>query len=399
MTTPHSNLQRLDRLETYLRQDPENPSLLGDAFEAALQAGELARAEFHLRHAQSLHLDALAWQMREVHWLMAQSRWDEANPFLRALLSDTNTPAAARPALEQDLAYVALRRGDFAGGLAQLAPRIDTVAANEPLDPSLQVLWLRLLHRLHRHADAMAWATARWQAQQLHPEAAGVASLIALDADDGSLSLLWADHALRHDEQQMEALVARATLALAQSNPALSRSLLNRALQHNGSDGRTLSALGFTELLELRLDAARERFEQAVQGMPGHIGTWHGLGWALLLKGDLQAARQAFETALALDRNFGESHGGLAVVQAMLNQRAEAEESIERALRLDRAGLSAHYAQAVLRGEARDMQAIRRLAQRLLGGRAALTGNDMLSVLQRAVPAMKGQDTGGSSKP
>jgi len=389
MPNHHPNLQRLDRLENYLRQDPENPHLLGDAFEAALQAGELARAEFHLRHAQSLHLNAPAWQVREAHWLMAQSRWDEADQHLRALVSDANTPAAAHPALAQDLAYVALRRGDFATGLAQLAPSMDAVAANEPIEPSLQVLWLRLLHRLHRHADAMAWATARWQAQQLHYEAAGVASLIALDADDGGLSLQWADHALRHDEQQLEALVARATLALGQTNAALSRTLLNRALQQNANDGRTLSALGFTELLELHLDAARTRFEQAVQSMPSHIGTWHGLGWTLLLQGDLQAARQAFDTALALDRNFGESHGGLAVVQAMLGQRAEAEQSIERAVRLDRAGVSAHYAQAVLRGEARDMQAIRRLATRLLGGRAALTGHDMLDVLQRAMPAMK----------
>ena len=398
MTTPQSNLQRLDRLETYLRQDPENPHLLGDTFEAALQAGELARAEFHLRHAQALHLAPLAWQVREVHWLLAQSRWDEADQRLRVLLSDEETPPAARLVLTQDLAYVALRRGDFAAGLALLAPSIDMVAASEHLEPKLQVLWLRLMHRLHRHSDAMAWATARWQARQLDPEATGVASLIALDGDDGATSLLWSEHALRHDDQQMEALVARATLALAQSNAALSRSLLTRALQHNASDGRTLSALGFTELLELRLDAARERFQQAVNGMPGHIGTWHGLGWTLLLQGDLQAAQQAFDNALALDRNFGESHGGLAVVQAMLNQRAEAEQSIERALRLDRAGVSAHYAQAVLRGEARDRQAIQRLARRLLGGRAALTGGDMLDVLQRAVPAMKDQGAEDASK-
>lgn len=391
--------QRLDRLETYLRQDPENLSLLGDTFEAALQAGEWARAEFHLRHAKALGAEPRRWQLREAHWLIAQHRWDEAESCLRQLMSAQGAPAAERFVLAHDLAYVALRRGSFEAGFAELAPWVENVAASEALDPAHQALWLRLLHHLRRFESAFEWATARWQLQQLAPAAAGVASLIALDVDQASCAMEWAEYALRHDGQQPEALVARATLALGQNDAALARRLVTQALLRNPSDGRTLSALGFTDLLELQLDAARANFQQAVQSMPGHIGTWHGLGWTRLLQGDLLAARQAFDTALALDRNFGESHGGLAVVQAMLNQRAEAEQSIERALRLDRAGMSAHYAQAVLRGEARDMQAIRRLARRLLGGRAALMGSDMLDVLQRAVPTMKDYGTEGSSEP
>ena len=98
------------------------------------------------------------------------------------------------------------------------------------------------------------------------------------------------------------------------------------------------------------------------------------LAWALLLQDKLDEARQAFEAALALDRNFGESHGGLAVALAMQGLQAEAEQSIERALRLDREGMSAQYARAVLRGEARDPRAIRQLATRLLGGMTTALG-------------------------
>jgi Flp pilus assembly protein TadD len=362
-------IQRLDTLEGYLRHDPNNAPLLADAFDVALQAGEWARAEFHLRHAQALGADALAWGWREAHWHLAQHQWDEAGISLRALAAHPGLTAAMRPMWAHDMAYLALRRGDFAAGLEQLAPWVEPVGPAEPLDPALQVLWLRLAHRLNRHQEAMAWARARWQAGQLAAPASGVASLIALDADEALLGLQWAEHALHHDGEQQEALVARATLALAENNAALSRGLLERALSRNADDGRALSALAFTDLLDRRLDAACDRFRMAVQRMPGHIGTWHGLGWALLLQGRLDEARHAFETALDLDRNFGESHGGLAVALAMQGLPAEAEQSIERALRLDRAGMSAQYARAVLRGEARDPQAIRQLATRLLGSR------------------------------
>ena len=366
MTHPAA-IQRLDTLEGYLRHDPNNTALLADAFDVALQAGEWARAEFHLRHAQALGADGLAWRWREAHWRLAQHQWDEAGLCLRALAVDPGLPQAMQPMWAHDMAYLALRRGEFAAGLDQLAPWVEPVGPADPLDPALQVLWLRLSHRLDRHQEAMAWARARWQAGQLAAPAAGVASLIALDADDAQQGLQWAEHALRHDGEQPEALVARATLALAQNDAALSRGLLERALSRNSEDGRTLSALAFTELLDRRLDAACDCFRDAVRLMPGHIGTWHGLGWTLLLQGKLDEARQAFETALALDRNFGESHGGLAVALAMQGQHAEAEQSIERALRLDRDGMSAQYARAVLQGEARDPQAIRQLAHRVLG--------------------------------
>lgn len=104
-------------------------------------------------------------------------------------------------------------------------------------------------------------------------------------------------------------------------------------------------------------------------------------GWALLLQEKFDEARQAFEAALALDRNFGESHGGLAVVLAMQGLHAEAEQLVERALRLDRAGVSAQYARAVLRGEARDPSAIRQLATRLLGSRTTVLGGSMLDAI------------------
>lgn len=387
--TASTALQRLDRLEGYLLQDPDNLSLLADTFDTALQAGDLARAESHLRHARQLaHAPFTKWAMREAHWLLAQHRWEEAERCLNALQPETELPSEARIAVLHDLAYIALRRGTPDRGLLRLRPLVDGIAADTPVDEAVQLLWLRLQHRALHLDDALAWATARWQAGQLAPAATGAASLLALDANDGTRALEWAEFALSKLPRQPEALVSRATIALAQNNAALSRQLLSFALQQNPQDGRSLSALGFTELLEHKLGDARRSFESAVASMPSHIGTWHGLAWTRLLQGDLSAAQEAFEIALQLDRNFGESHGGLAVVQAMQGLRQEAEASAERAMRLDRSSHSAHFAKAVLRGEAGDPRAINRLATRLLSQRPGVLGGTLLDDVRKALPGL-----------
>jgi len=372
-------VHRLERLEGYLREDPDNTALLADAFDAALAIREWARAEFHLRHGQAIRPDDPAWNLREVHWLLAQHRWDEAEQVIRNL--QAVGPAALQAVLIHDLAYVAFRQGNHAQARETLAPWLGSLAPSDVLDPATQVLWVRVLHRLVRHDEAMAWAKARAQAGALAPQAAGAASLLALDASDYVSARQWSEEALKHDSEQMEALVARASLALADRDAPLARKLLAVALRLNPEDGRAWSALAFAHLLEQRLDLARADFERAVQYMPNHIGTWHGLGWTAILQKDLPSAHRAFEVALALDRNFAESHGGLAVVLAMVGRRSEAQSSIDRAGRLDRLNLSARYAQALLDGDASDAQALRRLASRLLANRATPLGGSMSDLL------------------
>jgi tetratricopeptide (TPR) repeat protein len=369
--TPSSDTARLDRLEAYLQHDPQNLVLLGDAFDTALRAGLFDRAVFHLRHAQALGADPRAWTLREAHWLMAQRRLEPARELLAGLLAQAASSPGLAVAIAHDLAVVALKQGDPEGGLNALRKAVETERPELPLAPVTQALWLRLLHGSGRLDEAMGWAAAREQRGGLGAEAAGVASLAALDAGDFTACRAWAERALGEGGTCVEALVARGSLALADRQSELARRLLSQALVQLPGDGRTLSALAFCELLDQHPDIARGWFDRAVVAMPRHIGTWHGLAWTALMLGDLPAARRAFETALGLDRNLGESHGGLAVVQALGQESAAARSSIERALRLDPASLAARYAQAVIDGEAKDPQVLQRLAQRVLGARLA----------------------------
>ncbi|HEX7649480.1 MAG TPA: tetratricopeptide repeat protein [Noviherbaspirillum sp.] len=367
-TSDHSHvaLERLARLESYLITDPANQQLISDAFDTAIAAGKFDRAETLLERGRRDATDFSAWAFRESNLRIAQRRLEDAS----ALLQSLQEHLGLHPAIGQNLANIAFLQQRFADSRSLLQPfaNAEDATAN---DSSLQVLWLRTLHRLNALQDALDWCDRHMKAGTLSPAAAGVASLICIDADRIALAKRLSEGSLSANPEQMEALAARATVALAERDPAEAKRQLEKALRINPEDGRSWSALGLANLLAGEVEQAVQDFRRAVNFMPSHIGTWHGLGWAHLMRRDLKEAHHAFETALSLDRNFAESHGALAVVQAMTGQRESAMESIERAMRLDKAGLSARYAEAILSGTADNAEAMQILAQRILGDRKA----------------------------
>lgn len=386
MVKDSNAVNRLARLEQYLGEDPNNLPLLEDAFQAACAAGEWERARFHLRHAAALGVTGPALEYRESRIDLAMHRWEDARVRLEALQVAGGMSPEAEDAIAHDLAYVAFRQGDLARARALLEPR---TAAGTP-SAALQVLWLRVLHHAGDLEASVAWARARMAAQTLAPEAAGVASLAALDLGQFDVARPWAGVALREDSQRLEPLVTLGTVALAERDPAQAETLLRQALAIHAEDGRAWSALGFVHLLTQRIDDALLDFHRAVQFMPAHVGTWNGLGWTNIVRRDMESAAQAFERAVALDRNFGESHGGLAVAYAFLGKREAAEQAIARANGLDKGNMASQYAQAVLDGDVRDAEAIQRLAMRLLSRRAGPAGGTMADWLQPAVAGAVG---------
>lgn len=393
MTDPNASSvsaarQRLDRLDGFLRDDPSNNALLIDAFETALSCGEWERARFHLQHGQTLHTEPLAWRLREGDFWLAQQRYEEALEVLEALASTPQPPPGFAEVLLHNLAFIELKRGRYADCVGRLAPVLEspgTTGQGTDAHPliatrALQQLWLRALHHDSQLTRAMAWALQAEQEKSLDAQAAGIASLIAIDAGDFAAAQRWSAASLGEGSQAehpVESLVTQASLALAARDAARAIHFADAALRRQPGDGRAWSTRGFAALLANDLPAAHSAFVQALSAMSQHIGTWHGMGWTQILQGDLAGARASFDTALALDRNFAESHGGLAVVLAMQSLRQEAEEHAELALRLDKSNLSGRYAQALLSGEVKDAKDVQRFARRLLGGRAGPLGGDM----------------------
>lgn len=375
---------RLDRLENFLREDPSNPALLIDAFETALRCGEFARAEFHLRHGQTLDADPWGWRLRQADFLLAQQRHEEARTLLQALASDGNAPSGLAPVLRHNLAFIDFQLGLHIACVAQLAPWMEASphASESPaLQQALQTLWLRSLHRTQELERALIWTRQAEAGGQLSPSAAGVASLIALDDTMMDEARRWSELALNHagpQEQPVEALNTLASLELGEGDPEKARQLAQAALRFNSQDGRSWSVMAFADMLAGELDTARIHFDRALAAMPDHVGTWHGLGWAQLLQRRMEEARATFEHALEMDRNFSESHGGLAVVLALQEQKDAALRHIDLAMRLDKNCLSAQYAQAVVEGNIQDLAHFQRFVQRLLGARASGLGGTLL---------------------
>ncbi len=386
-----ARLARLNQLEDYLRQDPDNMPLLVDTFEAALRCAEWGRAAVHLRHGQELAPDDSGWTLREGDFWLAQSQYEQARQTLEPLLTQPNLPFEFKDILLHNLTYIDFQQGDYAACVLRLASRLDahenTGKGIEPVNPALEMLWLRALHRVGELSRAILWTKSMAQAGQLSPRTAGIASLIALDGGELKLAQQWANLALdraTEQDQPIEALVTQSSLALAARDAARAQTLAAAALQLNPRDGRAWSARAFADLLASQLELARTHFANALAAMPGHIGTWHGQGWTQLLLRDLVGAQASFTQALALDRNFAESHGGLAVALAVNKDTQLARDHAELALRLDKTNLSGRYAQAILSGEVQDAEAFQRVVQRLLGDHAAPLGGTLLEAVTQS---------------
>jgi Flp pilus assembly protein TadD len=376
--------QKLTRLEGFLREDPDNAMLQVDVFNVALQCGEWERARNLLRSAQAAQPGDPGWALRESDFWLAQQRYGEARTVLEGLVLLAAPGSGLLDAVTQNLAFVDFRQADYAACVARIDPLVggSRAHAGKPQNPTLQQLWIRALHRLGHVERACEWTLGAERAGSLHPEAAGVGALVAVDHGSFVDAQRWVKLAQAgHDAPGMELLVAQASLALAANDAAGARQFADQALSLNPEDGRSWSVRAFASLLQGDIDTAAEDFRQALTFMPEHIETWHGQGWTQVLRRDLMAAQSSFDSALALDLNFAESHGSLAVVLALRKQAETAHEHIAAAKRLDGNGASSLYAEALLSGKAHDVDAVQRLARQMLGDRAAPLGgalNDWL---------------------
>ena len=358
MASPEpSTAPQLERLLGYLHQDPQNPRLLGEAFDVALGSGSFDVARALLQQSLGAWPEDVAWQNREGLLLLATGECALAGEVFGRLRAQGLDDAGIR----YNHAYSIFGQGQYESALQALDGLLDQ---DGELGDLAQVLWLRCQHHTHRFDEPLKAFMA--SSRPLSPEAWGIASLMAVDLEWMEEARAWSDRALAARPDQLEALVARGSLALGDQNSAQAKELFQRALAIHPTDGRTWSGMAFTRMLEMDFSGAKEAFTHAVAAMTDHIGTWIGLGWCEWFNQQPQAAQAAFERALELNRNFAECHGGLAVVLAQTGPREAAEAEIERALRLDPRCLSARFAQSLLSGEASDVAAFQKLSRRAL---------------------------------
>jgi Flp pilus assembly protein TadD len=303
---------------------------------------------------------------------IAQRRLSEAKDLLEALESQ----GGPHPSISHNLAYVEFLQGRFEAAakilepwvLGQSGPGVDTDA--------VESLWLRILHSSERLKDAWDWFEQRTKLAELGPQAAGVASLIAVDLSKLQTAGRLSSESLRHDPSHVEALIARGSALMASGDLAGAKLPLQRAIEIAPHQPRSWATLGFVTMLAMDPEGARTSFEKARSLAPGDPAHLHGIGWAWVLQRELDAAAQAFEQTVALDPGWAESHGSLAVVRALQGQSGVAAAHAERARNLQRGSLSARYAQSILSGKPEGLQGVQRLVQQMLGKAGGLIRSD-----------------------
>jgi tetratricopeptide (TPR) repeat protein len=275
-------VERLSRLETYLKVDPSNNTLLIEAFEVALQCGQWNKALLFLRQGQTSQGDQLSWSLKEGDFWLAQQQYDSARRVLDKLSSQIQPPPGFSAVVLHNLGYIDFRQGQFSACIERLsmyaedlivlskAPGNTQTGNTEisPEDAAIQQLWLRALHHDSALTRAYDWVERAEKNSRLDPGAAGIASLIAIDAAQFAVASRWAEYCLVNYKNNaisgappIEVYVAQASLSLADQNAASAIRWADQGLHISIKEGRAWSrdAATHRHMARARLGATVEK--------------------------------------------------------------------------------------------------------------------------------------------
>lgn len=324
---------RLARLQSYLAGDPDNPALLADAVQAAIDGGELDKAEAW--NARLGEIAPLGFESRYLGSVIAMRRSDFA---AAARLLEGLLPDHPHANVRFNLAWSRAMLGDKTGARELLDAGTTAVIG------AAAMLKTQLMHEAGEFDEAMAFGRG---ALRDHPEDRGLLAALAtlaLDVEDAAFAAECAGKAGDHPE----AHAVTAVLELQAGDPDQARLSFDRSIAQRRHNPRAWVGRGLTALARQDAASAASDIDTGAQQFGDHIGSWIAAGWAHFLAGDQAAARQRFDRAMGLDPNFAESHGSLAVLAAVAGDREAARRGMATALRLDRQCFSAALAQVLL---------------------------------------------------
>lgn len=345
--SPASSVTRLQRLKTYLQQDPHNIQLIADAAAAAMDEDQLRDAAELLDRYEALA--PLPPALLNIKGLAAigDQRFEEAAAAFESLLA----AEGSAPVLKFNLAWCRSMLGDHVGALDLLDD--ETVAAV----PASAALKVRTLHHLGRPEEALEVGARLAEHYPEDKTLMGTLAIAALDAEAMDHALAFATRASdRPDGQSVLGL-----LALGDNDVEGSLALFDQALIGQPDNARALIGKGLGLLTKGDTRKAIDMLERGAAVFGDHLGSWIAVGWAQFSAGDYAASRATFEKTLALDDTFAESHGALAVLDVMDGDLDSARRRSETALRLDRQCLSAALAQSLIAAGAGDTDRAERI--------------------------------------
>lgn len=363
--------ERLQRLQAFLEQDPQNLALLRDAADCAMQQGLWQQAQLWVERILTLAPQDQLSQYRKAVLLAQAGQAQDSLALTQALL---DADARHDAVLFQHACNLVLvgRHVEAEPLLGELQPR----AGHYPGFPYFQI---RALHAAGKLDEALAMADVAGA----DDVAQGMASLILIDAERLEQGRALAQEVLARQPDNIDALLAdgTASLALEEAEAALPR--FERVLERQADNGRAWLGVGLARLSAHDLPAAREALENTVRLMPSHLGSWNALAWLLLLQNQWDEAEKTINAALEIDRNCGETHGVLAVLSALRQDWDTAKRETEIALRLQPQSFAGRFAQSLLMEERGRPEQAQQLLLQVMQNFNAPGGCSLLDVTRR----------------
>ncbi|WEK48461.1 MAG: tetratricopeptide repeat protein [Candidatus Andeanibacterium colombiense] len=326
--------ERLERLLSYLDQDPENVPLLRDVAQAAMAAAAMDQAK--ALYGRLKQLGELS-EADSNDWAIAAMRSGEPK-LAAATFAGLLETAPGDQALKFNLAWARSLAGDEEGARSLLDEELVDAL------PQAAQLEVHLLHAAGKFDEAAERAKAHLARHGDYSPLLAATSVLALDIEDEVLARECAERAGAHPD----ALTTLATLTLGDADPDRARALFERSLTINAQSPRAWVGLGLTDLVAGKSVEAGEKIDRGAELFGDHLGSWIAAGWAYLIAGDLSKARARFEHAVELDGTFAECQGSLAVTEILMGEGEAAKGRVEIALRLDRQCFSAAFANMLL---------------------------------------------------
>lgn len=339
------------RLETFLRHDPDNPSLLLECTDAALHGGERQKSAEYLSRLREPDASSARARFLRATLALADGRPAEAAEGYGRLLAEGTEYEGVR----HNLAYCLLLAGQATQALRALAPYDEEPdSAGTPA----RLLLARVHHHLGNPARARDVLRGLMEQEPVEAAVLGLMSLLELDLGNRRDAEALARRALALDSENLEARLVAGHLSIDQADAAGAAGHFSVALTRAPSEQRALMGAAVAAILSGRLQEARRIFRRDIEARPAGLASRNALAWCWLLEGAVEEAEKAWSDALAVDRNFAELHGGLAVVAVVRGETEDARIHIKRALGLDRNCYSAWFARTLLlHGEGRPQKA------------------------------------------
>ena len=360
---------RLESLLGFLKRDPGNLHLIGDAASAAFDAEDGDTALELLERYSSIQ--PLPDDLLNLKGLATMAKQDYAGA--AAVFEELRTRAPEDPVLKFNLAWARSMMESWQEALDLLDDR--TLSAS-PRAPSLKI---HVMHHLDLYDEALAAGEVLAQRFPDDQALMGALATLALDAEKPDLGRAYAARA----GKTAEGCAALGFLALGDQEDERSLALFDEALAAQPANPRAWVGKGLGLLAAGNAVEGSKAIDRGAELFGDHIGSWIASGWARFARGDNAGARQSFERATAIDANFSECHGGLAVIDLMDGNIAEAQRRCDIALRLDKKSFGGALAKTLLLAKAGRPEAAQRVRDIAFATPVGMHGETLAQLLAK----------------